>query len=35
VRLGVEWNWLRIMSSGRLAISCVEPCGSVTRGLVN
>jgi len=34
VRLGVAWNWLRNMSSGRLSISSVEPWGSGTRELV-
>jgi hypothetical protein len=31
VRLGVAWNWLRNMSSGRLDISSVEPWGTGTR----
>ena len=34
VRLGIAWNWLRIISSGRLGINCVEPWGSGTRELV-
>ena len=34
VILGVAWNWLRNVSSGRLGISSVEPWGCGTRELV-
>jgi len=34
VRLGVAWNWLRNMPSGRHGISSVELWGSGTRELV-
>ena len=34
MRLGVEGNWLRNMSIGRLGISSVEPWGCHTRELV-
>ena len=34
VRLGVAWNWLRNMSSGRLGISSVGLWGCGTRELV-
>jgi hypothetical protein len=36
VRRGGGWNWLQIVSNGRLfGISGVEPSGSATREFVN
>jgi hypothetical protein len=34
VRMGGEWNWLRIMFNG-VVISSIEPSGTVTREIVN
>jgi len=33
--MGIGWNWVRIVCSGGLGISSVEPLCSATRELVN